>query len=216
MASDNSRMSTSAAELGRLLISTPNLVDFSFSSDDMVARAAQYSIAQGTIPDIGWSTMSPPLPLDCRIGEPCELRLDIIVGIQFSPMNSSEQHPANTLRHSMTASIVSSVTNLRIVSVGVNFEIRLDPNCTELDEHTLSLREQLFQVEEERDSNLNRSGDGGRTQGTLGRRRMAELLDPADEAEVVSYAEHQDFSVMPGTDEPLITLGDYMENLASP
>ena len=160
--------------------------------------------------------MSPPLPLDCKIGEPCELRLDIVIGIQFAPMNSSEQHPANTLRHSMPASIVSSVTNLRVVSVGVNFEIRLDPNCTELDEHTLSLREQLFQVEEERDSNLNRSGDGGRTQGTLGRRRMAELLDPADEAEVVSYAEHQDFSVMKGNDEPLITLGDYMENLASP
>ena len=109
----------------------------------------------------------------------------------------------------------------------MNFEIRLDPNCTELDEHTLSLREQLFQVEEERDSNLNRSGDGGRTlartgpdfgqtQGTSGRRRMAELLDPATEAEVVSYAEHRDFSVMHGTDEPLITLGDHMANLASP
>ena len=111
----------------------------------------------------------------------------------------------------MPASIVSSVTNLRVVSVGVNFEIRLDPNCTELDEHTLSLREQLFQVEEERDSNLNRSGDGGR-------RRMAELLngDPTAEAEVVSYAEHQDFSVMHRTDEPLITLGDHMANLASP
>ena len=98
----------------------------------------------------------------------------------------------------------------------MNFEIRLDPNCTELDAHTLSLREQLFQVEEERDSNLNRSGDGGRTQGTLGRRRMAELLDPADEAEVVSYAEHQDFSVMKGNDEPLITLGDHMANLVIP
>ena len=118
----------------------------------------------------------------------------------------------------MPASIVSSVTNLRVVSVGVNFEIRLDPNCTELDEHTLSLREQLFQVEEERDSNLNRSGDGGRTQGTLGRRQMAELLngDPTAEAEVVSYAGYQDFSVMQGTDEPLITLGDHMANLASP
>ena len=97
----------------------------------------------------------------------------------------------------------------------MNFELRLDPNCTELDEHTLSLREQLFQVEEERNSNLNRSGDGGRTQGK-GRRRMAELLDPAAEAELVSYAEHQDFSVMKGNDEPLITLGDHMANLVIP
>ena len=215
MASDNSRMSTSAAELSRLLSSTPNLVDYSFSSDDMVARAAQYSMAQGTIPDIRWSVLSPALPLDCRIGEPCEVRLQTTVGIHFVPMNSSEQHPANTLRHSLTASIVSSVTNLRVVSVGVNFELRLDPNCTELDEHTLSLREQLFQVEEERNSNLNRSGDGGRTQGK-GRRRMAELLDPAAEAELVSYAEHQDFSVMKGNDEPLITLGDHMANLVIP
>ena len=104
MASDNFRMSTPAAELGRLLSSTPNLVDYSFSSDDMVARAAQYSIAQGTIPDIGWSALSPALPLDCRIGEPCEVQLTIVIGIQFVPMNSSEQHPANMLRHSMTAS----------------------------------------------------------------------------------------------------------------
>ena len=215
MASENPQMAAAAADLGRLLSSTPNLVDYSFSSDDMVARAAQYSMAQGTIPDIRWSVLSPALPLDCRIGEPCEVRLSTVVGIHFVPMNSSEQHPANTLRHSLTASIVSSVTNLRVVSVGVNFELRLDPNCTELDEHTLSLREQLFQVEEERNSNLNRSGDGGRTQGK-GRRRMAELLDPAAEAELVSYAEHQDFSVMHGTDEPLITLGDHMANLASP
>ena len=104
MASENPQMAAAAADLGRLLSSTPNLVDYSFSSDDMVARAAQYSIAKGTIPDIGWSTLSPGLPLDCRIGEPCELRLDIVIGIQFIPMNSSEQHPANMLRHSMTAS----------------------------------------------------------------------------------------------------------------
>ena len=102
----------------------------------------------------------------------------------------------------------------------MNFEIRLDPNCTELDEHTLSLREQLFQVEEERDSNLNRSGDGGRTQGEesggrTGRRRTQEL-DPAEEAEAVSYAERQDFSVMQGTGEPLTTLGDHVANLARP
>ena len=104
----------------------------------------------------------------------------------------------------------------------MNFEIRLDPNCTELDAHILSLGEQLFQVKEERDSNLNRSGDGGRTQGRtqgegnwMGRRRMQEL-DPAEEAEAASYVERQDFSVMQGTDEPLITLGDHVANLARP
>ena len=104
MSAENPRITTPAAELGRLLSATPSLVDYSFSSDDMVARAVQWSLTRGSIPDIRWSTMSPPLPLDCKIGEPCELRLDIVIGIQFIPMNSSEQHPANMLRHSMTAS----------------------------------------------------------------------------------------------------------------
>ena len=98
----------------------------------------------------------------------------------------------------------------------MNFEIRLDPNCTELDEHILSLGEQLFQVDAERDSNLNRSGGGGISASTDARGRRMQELDPAEEAEAVSYAERQDFSVMQGTGEPLTTLGDHVANLARP
>ena len=115
MAGKNPKMATPAAELGRLLSSAPNLVDYSFSSDDMVARAAQYSAlpnAQlGAIPDMRWSVLSPPLPMDCRIGEPCLLRLSIIIGTHFVPMNSSAQHPSHPMRHSSATSSVSSVTD---------------------------------------------------------------------------------------------------------
>ena len=111
MAGKNPKMATPAAELGRLLSSAPNLVDYSFSSDDMVARAAQYSVSQGPIPEIGSSTLSPPLPMDCRIGEPCLLTMVVIVGANFHPMNSSEQHPTHPMRHSSATSSVSSVTD---------------------------------------------------------------------------------------------------------
>ena len=113
MAGKNPKMATPAAELGRLLSSAPNLVDYSFSSDDMVARAAQYSqptAELGAIPDMSWSVLSPPLPMDCRIGEPCLLALAVIVG-NFAPMNSSEQHPTHPMRHSSATSSVSSVTD---------------------------------------------------------------------------------------------------------
>ena len=100
MSAENPRITTPAAELGRLLSGTPSLVDYSFSSDDMVARAVQYSLVRGSIPDIKWSTMSPPLPLDCKIGEPCELDLKTIIGVNYVPMNSSEppQHPQIAIR----------------------------------------------------------------------------------------------------------------------
>ena len=111
MASENPQMAAAAADLGRLLSSTPNLVDYSFSSDDMVARAAQYSVAQGPIPDLGWSILSPPLPMDCRIGEPCVLEMAVTIGTSFAPMNSSEPHPTHPMRHSSATSSVSSVTD---------------------------------------------------------------------------------------------------------
>ena len=96
----------------------------------------------------------------------------------------------------------------------MNFEIRLDPNCTELDEHTLNLREHLFKIKEERESNLNRTDvtDGQQSVGSAGR-RMAEL-DVAAEAEVIAYVEHQDYTgIQGGNDAPLITLGDHLANL---
>lgn len=74
MSSDNPRIDATGAQLSALLNSSHKLTDFSFTSDNMVARSLEYSTKYGTIPDIGWSALHPPVPLDCRIGEPCQVK----------------------------------------------------------------------------------------------------------------------------------------------
>ena len=76
--------------LATLLNASYNLKDFSFSSDNMVARALEYSLMQSQhkIPDLGFSSVRPAVPLDCYIGEPCQIHMTVIIGNQLMPMNS--------------------------------------------------------------------------------------------------------------------------------
>ena len=170
MASQNPGIDTNGHNLSVLIDSMHNLRDFSFTSDDMVARSTQFSIQHGTIPDMAWSNVVPTTPLDCRIGEPCTMTLHILIGISFLPMNS----------------------------IGLNFELRMDPVPTELDEHTLSFREHLFVIEEERERNRNNS--------VSGRRQLDEAL-PLDEA----FSDDNADGIM--SEGPHIRLSDGLSNL---
>jgi hypothetical protein len=200
MSSGNPRMDTSGHDLGQLLNNMHLLKDFSFASDDMVARSIEMSIQQGAIPDIGWSVLHPASPLDCRIGEPCEISLVLVIGISYVPMNS----------------------------IGVTFDIRMDPNCTDLDEHILDLREHLFAIEEERETNLNRTTsathtdyghaswqsdmNAGKTSTQTRSGRRMEEVDPGLDAEVEAQISHLSGDIT-SNDEPQISLSEGLSNL---
>ena len=104
MSADNPRMDYRGTHLATLLNASYDLKDFSFSSDNMVARSLEYSLMQSQhkIPEMGFSAIQPAVPLDCHVGESCAIHLTVIIGNQLLPMNS----------------------------IGLNFEIRLNPNSS--------------------------------------------------------------------------------------
>jgi Ca2+-binding EF-hand superfamily protein len=142
----NPPMHAPADELGRLLLEHPHMNDYSFQADDSVAHSYAFSIQQGNIPDMAFSVMTPAVPLDCRIGEPCTFTINVLIGLNYFPVNS----------------------------IGVNFDLRLDPNFIELDEYTMGMHDDIFRADSV--SNISDS--------QLGRRRRQQVVDQSilDEA----------------------------------
>ena len=164
MSADNPRMDYRGTHLATLLNASYDLKDFSFSSDNMVARSLEYSLMQSQhkIPEMGFSAIQPAVPLDCHIGESCAIHLTVIIGNQLLPMNS----------------------------IGLNFEIRLNPNSTQLDDHILAMRDhmQQIQLQRQRHRNVSSSSDQGR-------RQMQEINAAVLEEEEEQFDEFQTDSV---------------------
>ena len=183
----NPPMHAPGSELAQLLLSVPGLVDYSFVADDTVARSFEYSIQQGAIPDVQLSALIPAAPLDCRIGEPCTLGIGLVIGYGYVPSNT----------------------------IGVNFEIRLNPEYVELDDHTISMRDHIFRHNNRTayDYNADHSRTGRRLQDTdVITAEEAEASDALG-AEYASLPDG-DLSMSIGGDSSLETMSEAIANMS--
>ena len=132
-------MQATGAELSMLLQSAPLLNDFSFMVDNTLRIAWTEIIQHGSIPYMQWSEIEPGFPLDCRAGEPCGFILKLTLGIQYQPLRS----------------------------IGVNFELRMDPIPQSLSDHTTQLRTHIYGngtgTAQERNTNDTRTTHARRT-----------------------------------------------------
>jgi hypothetical protein len=115
-ADNNPEIDISGSGLSRLLATAPALKDFSFMVDKTLSIAWTEILQHGAIPMMIWSQLQPVIPLDCRVGEHCGLKLMIVLGIQYRPLRS----------------------------IGIDFTIKMSPVVELFDEHTSNLTASLF------------------------------------------------------------------------
>jgi hypothetical protein len=100
MADNNPNLRGSADEVAKMLTSAPKLDDFSLLVDKTLQNAWHRTIDD--LPFLSYSSLVPPTPLTCTIGEECSFTLFLVVWIDYVPLTS----------------------------IGVDWEVRLSPTAT--------------------------------------------------------------------------------------